>query len=87
MLKASTECEIRVSGLVPESVLAEFDGFHAVVEPVQTILRSHIPDQSALHGIIRRLQRLGVELIEVRRLAERPDPALTRQNPRDGSSK
>jgi hypothetical protein len=69
-VKGSLEYEIRVSGLVPDSLLVELEGVHAVVEPVQTILRGPVPDQSALHGIIRRLQRLGLELIEVRRLPE-----------------
>lgn len=60
--------EIRVSGPVPESVLVETEGLKVVIEPVQTILRGPVRDQAALHGIINRLQRLGVELIEVRRV-------------------
>jgi len=64
------EYEIRVSGVVPESVLAEIEGVHVVVEPVQTVMRGPVLDQAALHGIINRLQRLGLDLIEVRRLTE-----------------
>ena len=66
------EYEIRVSGLVPEDLLAEIEGVHVVVEPVQTVLRGPGTDQAALHGIINRLQRLGLDLIEVRRLSEEP---------------
>ena len=66
------EYEIRVSGLVPESLLAEIEGVHVMVEPVQTVLRGPVVDQAALHGIINRLQRLGLDLIEVRRLSEEP---------------
>jgi hypothetical protein len=66
------EYEIRVSGLVPEDLLAEIEGVHVVVEPVQTVLRGPVTDQAALHGIINRLQRLGLDLIEVRRLSEEP---------------
>jgi len=40
---------------------------------VQTVLRGPVVDQAALHGIINRLQRLGLDLIEVRRLAEQAD--------------
>ena len=65
---APLEYEIRVSGLVPESVLAEIEGVQVVVEPVQTVMRGPVLDQAALHGIINRLQRLGLDLIEVRRL-------------------
>ena len=64
------EYEIRVSGVVPESVLAEIEGVHVVVEPVHTVMRGPVLDQAALHGIINRLQRLGLDLIEVRRLTE-----------------
>ena len=66
----TTDYEIRVSGLVPDSVLAEIEGVQVIVEPVQTVLRGPVVDQAALHGIINRLQRLGLDLIEVRRLAE-----------------
>jgi hypothetical protein len=43
VLNASTEYEITVSGLVPEAVRVEIEGFHAVIEPVQSILRG--PDE------------------------------------------
>lgn len=66
------EYEIRVSGLVPQSLLAEIEGVHVVVEPVQTVLRGPVMDQAALHGIINRLQRLGLDLIEVRRISDDP---------------
>ena len=66
------EYEIRVSGLVPESLLAEIEGVQVVVEPVQTVMRGPVLDQAALHGIINRLQRLGLDLIEVRRLTDDP---------------
>ena len=67
---SAIEYEIRVSGLVPQSLLEEIEGVHVVVEPVQTVLRGPVMDQAALHGIINRLQRLGLDLIEVRRLAQ-----------------
>ena len=67
---SALEYEIRVSGLVPDSVLAEIEGVHVVVEPVQTVMRGPVLDQAALHGIINRLQRLGLDLIEVRRLTD-----------------
>ena len=64
------EYEIRVTGIVPPAVLIEFEGAKAIVEPVQTIIRGPVLDQAALHGIVNRLQRLGLDLIEVRRLTD-----------------
>ncbi|HZA78569.1 MAG TPA: hypothetical protein VE623_19490, partial [Acidimicrobiales bacterium] len=40
----------------------------ADVEPVETVLVGPVEDQAALHGLIRRIEALGLELIEVRRL-------------------
>ncbi|MGS0688945.1 hypothetical protein ACVBEQ_27985 [Nakamurella sp. GG22] len=74
-MKVPLDYEIRVSGPVPESVLVETEGLKVVNEPVQTILRGPVPDQAALHGIINRLQRLGLELIEVRRVGPHPTDA------------
>jgi hypothetical protein len=35
---------------------------------VETVLAGPVEDQAALHGLIRRIEALGLELIEVRRL-------------------
>ena len=70
------EYEIRVAGLVPADVLLEIEGVKATVEPVATVLRGPVADQAALHGVINRLQNLGLDLIEVRRLDPRPDQSL-----------
>ncbi len=65
-MKSPQHYEIRVSGLVPETVLVEMEGVRALVEPVQTILQGPVRDQAALCGIINRLQRLELKLIEAR---------------------
>jgi hypothetical protein len=60
--------EIRVKGNVGESLLNSFEGLDARVRPAETILRGEITDQPALHGILDRIQALGLELIEVKRV-------------------
>jgi hypothetical protein len=67
--------EIRVKGRVGESVLLAFEGLTATTEPVETILYGPVPDQEALHELLTRLQSLGLEVVELRRLpgAEQPE--------------
>jgi hypothetical protein len=60
--------EIRVKGRVGESVLLAFEGLTATTEPVETILYGPVPDQAALHELLTRLQSLGLEVVEFRRL-------------------
>lgn len=66
-----TSFEVHVRGPVPPDVLQEFEGMSAVTVPVETVLTGVVADQSALYGVLNRLQSLGLELVEVRRL---PDP-------------
>ncbi len=64
------EYEISVSGELPASVLDEVEDFVVEVVPVRTVMRGTVADQAALHGIINRLQSLGLDLLEVRRIGE-----------------
>jgi hypothetical protein len=63
--------EIRVRGRLGQSVAERFDGFEAEVEPAETVLRGDIRDQSELHGLLSRIEALGLELVEVRQLDRR----------------
>ena len=65
-----TSFEVHVRGSVPPDVLEEFEGMTAVPVPVETVLTGVVADQSALYGVLNRLQSLGLELVEVRRLTE-----------------
>jgi hypothetical protein len=60
--------EIRVSGLVPPEALVDFERLTATVEPVETVLHGPLADQAALTGLLQRLELLGVQVVEVRRL-------------------
>jgi len=73
--------EIRVRGRLTDSLLTAFEGMQASVEPVETVLHGPVQDQAALYGLLDRIQALGLELVEVRRL---PDPAADPEITPDG---
>jgi hypothetical protein len=60
--------EIRIRGRLSAALLDSFEGMASDLEPVETVLHGPVRDQSQLHGLINRIQALGLELIEVRRL-------------------
>jgi hypothetical protein len=66
--------EIRIRGHLSASLLATFEDMDVEVEPVETVLHGPVRDQAALHGLLVRIQNLGLELVEVRRLPERQEP-------------
>jgi hypothetical protein len=69
--------EIRIKGRLTDSLLAAFEGLTATVEPVETVLHGPLEDQSSLHRLLERVQSLGLELVEIRRLPgsdEEPPP-------------
>jgi hypothetical protein len=70
--------EIRVKGRLTDSLMAAFEGMQASVEPVETVLHGPVQDQAALYGLLDRIQALGLELVEVRRLPDPPgEPDVT----------
>lgn len=60
--------EIRVRGRVSEATLRALEGMDADLAPAETVLHGPVTDQAGLHGLLDRIQSLGLELIEVRRL-------------------
>ena len=69
-----TRYEIRVRGRLGETLAAAFDGLTATTSPPETVLSGEIVDQAALHGVLERIRSLGLELVEVRRVAPSTDP-------------
>jgi hypothetical protein len=75
--------EIRLSGLVPTEHLRAQVGHLDVAEAeLRTVLNARFVDQAELHGFLNRLQSLGLEVVEVRRLMDgsRDDARLTEAN-------
>ncbi|HZD69490.1 MAG TPA: hypothetical protein VFA45_11430 [Actinomycetes bacterium] len=60
--------EIRIKGRVGDSLLSAFEGLAVTVEPVETVVYGPIPDQNTLHELLTKLQSLGLEVVELRRL-------------------
>jgi hypothetical protein len=63
--------EIRVAGTLPPEALLDFEQLSACLEPVETMVHGVIPDQAALYGLLTRLENLGAQVLEVRRLHDR----------------
>ena len=68
-----TQYEIRVRGLLSDRLLSAFPEMHARMRDHETVLKGALPDQSALHGVLGRIEALGLELLEVRRARARAD--------------
>jgi hypothetical protein len=66
--------QVRVSGVIPDELLAELRDLTVSVEPPETVLHGSLPDQSAVVGLISRIHGLGLRLIEVRRLPAQDGP-------------
>ncbi len=67
---SSSSYEIRITGILPPEALLDFEELVASVEPVETVVHGQLPDQAALHGLLARLELLGVQVLEVRRLRD-----------------
>jgi hypothetical protein len=65
---AASNYEFRIRGRLSDRVLARFDMLEPDAARVETILHGPIRDQAEFCGILARVQSLGLELVEVRRL-------------------
>jgi hypothetical protein len=74
-LVGAANYEIRIKGRLSDSLLAAFEGLSVTTEPVETIVYGPIADQEAVHELLSKLQALGLEVVEFRRLpGEGSDP-------------
>ena len=63
----STCYEIRVRGVLGETLLGAFPDLSATADGAETVLTGVLPDQAALHGVLAQIGMLGLELLELRR--------------------
>jgi hypothetical protein len=64
----STAYQIRLKGTLDSSWSDWFGGFTITVQGDETILVGVVPDQSALHGVLAKINDLGLSLISVEKL-------------------
>ena len=68
-----TMYEIRVAGTVPEEDLQDMGAVRFAPDQVNTVLYG-VSDEAALYGLLARLRALGIDVVEVRRVADFSGP-------------
>jgi hypothetical protein len=63
--------EIRIRGPLSDDVRSHLANTVRAFEPAETVLRGRVADQAELRGVLARLEELGCELLEARRLTRR----------------
>jgi hypothetical protein len=64
-----TRYEITVRGRLGDTLAQAFDGLTATPSGADTVLCGDIVDQPALYGVLDRVEALGLELLDVRRIS------------------
>jgi hypothetical protein len=62
--------EFRVRGHLGPTLLQAFPDLEAELRGSFTLLRGIVRDQAALHGVLARLEALGVQLVDMHRLTD-----------------
>ena len=70
--------EIRVRGHLGTRMRRAFPALRARPQGEDTLLTGHLPDQAAVYGVIARLEALGLDLLELRRLTQDEAQAKTK---------
>lgn len=75
--------EIRVRGHLGPALADAFAPMTATAVPAETVLVGPLADQAALHGLLARVQALGLELVEIRRRIGAADGLADRRGTRE----
>jgi hypothetical protein len=65
-------CDITLTGQASTSLRTEFDDCEVISGPGTTTLHAELPDQAAFAGLVERIAVLGLEVIDVHRVAPPP---------------
>lgn len=66
--------EVRITGALPDVALDGLDDIEVARKEMRTVLSGRFADQAALYGFLNRLRSLGLEVVEVRQVADTPEP-------------
>jgi hypothetical protein len=58
--------EIRVSGRLSERVRAAFPGMDVEDVPAETVISGRARDEDEVHGLLSRIQSLGLQVVSLR---------------------
>jgi len=64
-----TQYAITVRGRLSATLVSAFGGLTASCSDGETVLRGEIVDQAALYGVLGLIEALGLELLDIRRIA------------------
>ena len=66
--------EIRISGRLGATALSAFPSMASELKGGETVLTGLLEDRAALFGVLAQIEALGLDLLEVRRIAARSQP-------------
>ncbi len=67
---SSTRYELRIKGRLSPDIREDFDDFDLTEAPVETVMLGEVVDEAHLHGILARLQAMGLQVLSLRSLPE-----------------
>lgn len=78
--------QIRLKGHLSQQWMDWFDGLTITLEDGNTLLRGPVVDQSALHGILKKIRDLGMPLLSVNTVRSEQQETLDVKNQPTGNS-
>jgi hypothetical protein len=75
----STPYQIRLKGALDSSWSDWFDGFTITVQGDETLLAGIVPDQSALHGILAKINDLGLPIVSIEKISQTGKEAVNHE--------
>jgi hypothetical protein len=70
---AEANYEIRIKGRLSDALLPAFEGMAVTTEPAETTVYGALADQASVRELLAKLESLGLEVVEFRRLPEPGD--------------
>jgi len=67
-----TDYQLELRGEIGDRFAAVFDGMRIERREGNTLLTGRVADQAQLHGVLERIQELGIELVSINPLPKGP---------------